>query len=441
MGTEMRSPLDNPQIFKERRRKLAQLSPGSAFVLMSNPEQIRNSDVHQLYRQDSNFYYLTGYEEPHSIFIFRPGKIPESILFTRPKDPALETWEGFRYGPDGAKEVFLFDATYTTEKFEEVAPSLLNECDKIYYQLFFNADFDRSMQSVLQGVSALRRRSQRVQIPIFDPMSILAEMRLVKSDWEIEKMRQSCEISALAHIELMKHGRAGENERSLYARFLHEIMRRGAQREAYPGIFASGNNATTLHYIFNDQPLREGELVLVDAGGELNYYASDITRCFPVSKKFSPDQKRVYGKILDLQKKLISLVQVGQTLKQLQELTRRELTQLMIDEGLLKGSLADLIKSGACTKYYPHGVGHWLGMDVHDVGALEIEGEPRKLQPGMVLTIEPGLYVPAHDESAPKALRGLGIRIEDDVVVTDQGPEVLTSKVPKDIDEIEELCS
>lgn len=435
----MRTPDIDVNIFKERRKRLAQLIPGSALIVPSHPEYIRNHDVHHNYRQDSNLYYLTGYEEPDSVLVLRPGKSPESILFVQKKDPSKETWEGFLYGPQMAKEVFGVDEAYEISRFEELAPTLLADCDRIYYRMFHNFDFDKTIEKTLKGIYQLRRRTNKGILPIEDSYPLVGEMRLHKSEWEVETMRKSCEISSQAHIELMRSIRPGMNERALYGIFLKEIMQRGCDREGYRGIFAGGASATTLHYVFNDQILKDGDMFLVDAGGEYEYYSADITRTYPVNGKFSADQKRVYQKVLSLQIELIKMVTPDRAVMDLNKAAVKGLTEIMVDEKLLTGTVDDLIQSGEYRKYYPHGVGHWLGMDVHDAGATEVRGESRRLEPGMVMTIEPGLYVPANDERAPQGLRGLGIRIEDDILVTHDGQENLTASTPKEVADLESL--
>lgn len=437
----MRQPTEDPKVFLERRKKLASLIPGSALILTSHPDYIRNNDVHHAYRQDSNFYYLTGFEEPQAIFMMLPGQNPESILFVREKNIERETWDGFRYGPEMAKESFLVDAAYTIHEFEEVAAKFLDKANRLYCRLFQFPDFDDKIKKLMQRYLALHSRSGKGVLPIEDSGSLLGEMRLIKSVYEIKTLQKACDISAQAHVDLMKAARPGMNERTLHGLFIKSIMEKGAKREGYGTIVAGGHNATTLHYTFNDQDLRDGDLVLIDAGAEYNYFTGDITRTFPVNGKFTPVQRRIYERVLDVQKRLIASIKPGLPFDRLQEQAVSELVDIMLDEKLLKGTRAEIIKSRTYTKYYPHGIGHWLGMDVHDTGLRQINGESRLLEPGMCFTIEPGLYIPATDTEAPAELRGLGIRIEDNIVVTESGHEVLTSAVPKDVEAIEALGS
>ncbi len=435
----MRQPNLDLNIFKERRRRLAEKAPGSALILSSHPEHIRNNDVHHPYRQDTNFYYLTGFEEPESVFIFRPGQSPETVMFVREKNMERETWDGFRYGVDATAKLFAIDKTYPIADFELLAPDLLSSVDRVYTNRFMDPHFDKQMESILKATKAKSRRSGKGLLPVFDICSLLGELRVFKSAVEAAQLRKACEITAEAHIEVMKQTRPGLNEKYLHGVFIKEIYARGAAREGYGGIFAGGFNATTLHYVFNDQTLRDGDLFLVDAGAEYQYFTGDITRTFPVNGKFNSTQKRIYQGVLDVQKSLIDMVKPGISLSFLQEATISGLVDLMLDEKLLKGNKSDLIHERAFLKYYPHGVSHYLGMDVHDAGLAEINGKPRLIEAGMAFTIEPGIYIPLLDESAPEELRGLGVRIEDDILVTDSGCEVLTEKAVKEVSDIEAI--
>lgn len=428
----MRKPRENMDFFKQRRKNLSQIiGENSALILTANPEYIRNNDVHYSYRQDSNFYYLTGFEEPESILVFRPGQKQESILFVREKNVERETWDGFRFGTQGAKAEFHMDEVYDISKFSEIVPSLLLDINKLYYRFFHFKDYDDLVRKSLLDLKDLRRRSGTGNLPIEDSYQIIGEMRIKKSNHEIDHMRKAAEINAYAHSEVMRAIHPGINERALHGIFIKSIMEKGAEREAYGGIFASGNNATTLHYVFNDQICQDGDLFLIDAGPEFNFYASDVTRTYPVNGKMTVVQNRVYTRILDIQKNVIAKVKPGVTMQELQNEAISDLVDLMLSEGLLRGNKQEIISNQEYRKYYPHGIGHWLGMDVHDAGLTTLGGEPRRLEPGMAITIEPGLYVPAGDDSAPKDLRGIGIRIEDNLIITDSGSENLTSSIPK----------
>ena len=437
----MRKPIIDMSTIKSRLDRIRPMFEDSALILFSNPEHIRNNDVHHSYRQDSDFFYLTGFEEPGSIFVWRPGKSPETTLFVRPKDPNMETWDGFRYGVENTARVFQVDACFEIDQFDKEAPSLLKEVRTLFHKLYFNEKNDRVIEAALKKTKSLTRKSGSSYLSVKDPSSVLGDFRLLKQDDEIALMKKACEITAQSHIELMKAVKPGMNERELEGIFIREIMARGAARQGYPSIVAGGNSATTLHYVFNDQSLVDGDLVLVDAGAEYNYYTGDITRVFPVNGKFSDVQKRLYNKVLDVQKKLVAMIKPGVTLKQVSELSVKLLTEVMVDEKLLSGSVDENIKEENFKKYYMHGFGHWLGMDVHDAGRTNEDGKSRAFEAGMCLTVEPGIYIPAADESAPAELRGIGIRIEDDILVTQFGNENMTEHVPKAVDEIEAIMS
>lgn len=433
----MRRPKYNMNLFKERRTKLAKHLENAALILPAHPEFIRNHDVHHTYRQDTNLFYLTGFEEPESVFIFRPGKKPETVLFVREKNVERETWDGFRYGPKAAAEEFHMDETYTFDKFQEIAPELLLDVEKVYYKIFQDKEFDAKMDVVLHAVQAKKRRSGKGILPIYDSYPLIGEQRLIKTPTEIEALRSACRISAEAHVEVMKQVCPGRNERHIHGIFINEIFARGCVREGYGGIVAGGANCTTLHYVFNDQSLKDGDLLLIDAGGEFDYFTGDITRTYPVNGVFSPVQKRLYQKVLTLQKSLIQMIQPGVVFSKFQEQAISGLVDIMLDEKLLKGSKTEIIENKTYMKYYPHGVSHFLGMDVHDAGMVEINGASRPLESGMCFTIEPGIYIPQNDNSAPEELRGIGIRIEDDVLVTATGCEVMTAAALKEISDLE----
>lgn len=435
----MRKPSHEMSIFKERRTRLAEKIPGGALITPAAPEYIRNNDVHHDYRQDSNLFYLTGFEEPESVLLFRPGKDPETVMFVRNKDVLRETWDGFRFGTEGTQTHFGIDKAYLIEDFEKIAPGLLADVERVHYTLFHDIEFDERIGRVVMAVKDMRRRSGKGLLPIADAAPMIGEMRLIKSEHEVETLKKACQITAEAHLELMKYVQPGMNERQLHGRFVYEVMKRGAAREGYGTIVAGGASATTLHYVFNDQTLKSGDLMLVDAGGEYDFYTGDITRTYPVSGKFTEPQKRVYQKVLNIQKMIIDMVKPGLRFDELQNATIDSLVEVMLEEGLLKGAKEELIESGEYRKYYPHGVSHWLGMDVHDAGMIEIGGEPRGLEPGMAFTVEPGLYIPFDDQTAPPDLRGIGIRIEDNILVTADGHDNMTAGAVKEVDEMEAL--
>ena len=435
----MRRPVYDMNVFRERRQKLAEKYKGAAFILPAHPEQIRNGSVDQPYRQDSNLFYLTGFEEPQSVLVFRPGQTPETVVFARPKDEARETWNGFRYGPEAVEREFKIDKAYVIDDFDRVVVDLLKSCDRLYYRWHNDLVFDQKLLQILEADRGTHYRTGRGHLPVHDSKEAIGELRLFKSENDIATMRKACEISANAHIEAMRFTKPGVNERQIKGVLLKSFLMQGADREGYNTIVATGANATTLHYVYNDQPCEDGQLLLIDAGGEYQYYTGDITRTFPVNGKFTAPQRRVYEPLLELQKELIARVKPGITFRSMQDVTVEVLTDLMLDLKLLTGSRQKNIDTLAFKKYYPHGVSHWLGLDVHDTGLHILNGQPRVLEPGMAFTIEPGLYIPAHDMSAPEDLRGIGIRIEDNIVVTANGCENLTASAPKEIADLEAI--
>ena len=437
----MRSALIDPKYFAQRRQRLAALIPNCALVLPAWPEQYRNADNHFNYRADSNLYYLTGFDEPEAVLILRPGKTPETTVFVREKNLERETWDGFRFGVTGAREAFGFDQTFAIGDFDKLAPELLRGCERVYYSMFRNQAFDEVFGRALMNLYGWRPRFGLGLPPIEDANPLLGELRMRKTEEERELLRQAGRITAEAHVEMMRATKPGMNERALHGVFFREIMARGAMGEAYGGIVATGNNATTLHYRFNESTMKDGDLVLVDCGAEHAYYSGDITRCWPVNGKFTPTQKRIYEKILAVQEAVIGMIKPGLPYAELQKFTTEGLTQILIEEGVLHGTVAENIGALKHARYYPHGVSHLLGLDTHDSGVTMAQGKSRPLEEGWALTIEPGLYFPEGDENVPAELRGIGIRIEDDILVTADGCEVLTADVPKSVEEIEALMA
>jgi Xaa-Pro aminopeptidase len=437
----MRKPTENSEIFKKRRKKVIAQLNGAALLVAAHPEQIRNDDVHHAYRQDSNMYYLTGFEEPESFLLIRPNHIPETVMFVREKNVERETWDGFRYGPEGTKKEFLIDEVYKIDQFQEKAVELLKGFEDVYYRLFKNPEADEQVQKVLTQLKRAHGRSGYGLLTIRDADTFLGEFRLKKDSDDLNNQRKACEISAAAHVAAMKFTKPGVNERQVQAVIANEFYAQGAARPGYSYIIASGASATTLHYNFNDQTCKNGDLLLIDAGAEFNYYSGDITRTFPVNGKFSEAQKKVYQGVLDIQKEIIASVKPGIYFKDLHKMGEEKLTDLIFELGLLSGKKEDAMKANEHRKYYPHGIGHWLGMDVHDSGLYFIKGEARPIEAGMCFTVEPGLYIPIDDKSAPAELRGIGVRIEDNIVVTANGCDNLTSGVPKEVDEIEKLMA
>ncbi len=429
----------NKQLFKQRRDQIAEKLKGAALIVVAHPEMIRNHDVHHAYRPDTNMHYLTGFPEAESVFVFRPGCKPETVMFVRPKNVERETWDGFRYGPAGTEKEFAIDKGYSIEEVAKELPLLLKDVDQVYYRLRKNEAADELILTAIDNCRKQQGRTGKGLLPILDADELLGEARLFKSPIEIEMQKEACEISAIAHIAAMKATKPGISERQLHGILMFEFMNKGSDREGYTSIVASGSNATTLHYVLNDDVCKDGDLILIDAGAEKNMYTGDITRTYPVSGKFSDAQTEVYQMILDVQKEIIKIIKPGLVFKQLQERTIELLTEGMLRLGILHGRKEDIITGLHYRKYYPHGVSHFLGMDVHDAGKYLVGNESRKLEPGMSFTVEPGLYFPIDDQDCPAKFRGIGIRIEDDVVVTQTGCEVLTATAPKEISDLEKI--
>ncbi len=435
----MRKPAEKIEIFKERRRQLGTQIKGSALILAAHPEHLRNDDVHYPYRQDSNLYYLTGFEEPQSILLFRPGHTPETVMFVRKKDLERETWDGFRYGPELTEKEFQIDKVYLIDEFTKIAPQLLKEIDQLYYRMYKNAWSDSLVQETLEALRISQGRTGQGYMTVHDSQLLLGEMRLIKSEYELTNLREACEITAQGHIAAMKFTKPGVNERQVQGVISQSFYMKGAAREGYNYIVAAGASSTTLHYNFNDQPCKNGDVLLIDAGAEYNYYTGDVTRTFPVNGKFSEEQALVYQAVLNVQAKIIEIIKPGLIFKTLQETTINMLIESMLTLGLLSGRKDDIMASQAYKRFYPHGVSHWLGMDVHDAGLYVKKGESRPLETNMCFTVEPGLYIRVDDETVPKKFRGIGVRIEDNIRVTSSGCEVMTSSAPKEISDLEKI--
>ncbi len=426
-----------PQLEEFMRR----MEPDSIAIIASAPERTRSNDTEYRYRQDSDFYYLTGFNEPDSIAVIAPAH-PEHkyTLFVRPRDPEREVWDGRRAGVDGAVATYGADRSFPIAEFHAQVRDLLNGARNLYYHLGVNAEMDAAL---IQHVRAMRARSRQYRAPdaITEPGVILHEMRLVKTPAEIELMQRSADIAAEAHVEAMRAVRPGMNEYEIEALVEYVFRRNGAHAPAYTSIVGGGANATVLHYIQNDAELRDGDLLLLDAGAEYQGYASDITRTFPVSGRFTGAQREVYNVVLQAQMACVELVKPGVTMGALNQRARELLTEGMVRLGLLTGDPQQLIEDESYKRFYMHMIGHFLGMDVHDVGRYQLDGQDRPLEPGIIITIEPGLYIAADADNIPDQYRGIGIRIEDDVLVTPEGHHVLTAKAPKHIEEIEQLMA
>jgi len=428
--------------FQHRREKFfAKMSDNSIAIFSANSEVIRTRDTEYLFCQDKTFYYLTGFNEPDAILLLIKAKQPKAVLFCLPKDPLMEVWHGKRVGCDIAKKEYGFDECFSTEQLEVLVPEYIADHGSLYYCRGKSKAFDSQLLVWLEQVNGKSRQGIKAPATIIDCTELVNEMRLIKSEAEIDIMRKVNNISCNAHIRAMKQTRDGIFEYQIEAEILHEFAFNGARFAAYNSIVASGENANILHYTDNCERLNDGDLLMIDAGGELAGYAADISRTFPVNGKFSNEQKALYQLVLDAQEACILQVKPKQTLGQLNELCCEILTKGLLELGVLSGNLCELIANKACKKYFIHGLGHWLGLDVHDVGQYQMENnkQMRVFEAGMVMTIEPGLYIPKDDESVEKKWRGIGIRIEDNILVTDQGHENLTRNAPKSITEIEKI--
>ncbi|MEN8214657.1 MAG: Xaa-Pro aminopeptidase [Pseudomonadota bacterium] len=427
--------------FKRRRKQLMRMmGKDSIAIVPAAPERIRNRDVHHAYRADSDFYYLTGFQEPEAVAVLIPGrKAAEYILFCRQRDQKREQWDGRRAGQEGATRDFGADDSFPFTDLDEILPRMLEQCERVYYAMGCDPRLDQQMSEWIAKVRARARSGVQAPLKFIALDHYLHDMRLYKSRAEIALMRRAARISAQAHISLMKLCRPGMHEYRLQAEFEYQTARKGATGQAYPAIVGGGENGCILHYIENRDELKDGDLVLVDAGCEIDCYASDITRTWPVNGTFSEPQRQLYGLVLKAQLAAIAKVKPGNKWNQPHQAAVRVITRGLVELGLLKGQAAALIKKKAYETFYMHRTGHWLGMDVHDVGDYKVDGEWRMLEPGMVLTVEPGLYIPAGIKGVPKKWQGIGIRIEDDVLVTKDGHEVLSKGVPKTPHEIEAL--
>ena len=430
------------EIFKERRARFMAEIGAAAAILPSAPVAVRSNDVEFVYRQDNDFYYLTGFAEPESVALFVPGhKDGEFVMFVRPRDRERETWTGRRAGVEGAMLDYGADKAYVVDEIDRVLPRYLEGVERVYYPLGNNERMNARVLELMRAAQAMRPRTGSGPVAMLDPRELLHEARLKKRPEEIDAMRRAIAISCEAHKEAMRRARGGMMEWEIEALVDYAFRSRGAAGPSYPSIVASGPNAATLHYIQNDRQMQGGELLLIDAGCEYDFYASDVTRTFPVGARFNPAQRALYSVVLEAQRRGIESIKPGVRFDDVHEAALRVLVEGMIDLGLIKGPIDDAIKAGTYRRYYMHRTSHWLGMDVHDVGLYRIGGSSRALEPSMVLTVEPGIYVSSDDENAPQDMRGIGIRIEDDVMVTANGYEVLTAAIPKSIDEVEALTA
>jgi Xaa-Pro aminopeptidase len=423
---------------KEFMRRMA---PKSVAIIPGAHDTRRSNDTHYRFRQDSDFFYLTGFEEPDALAVIKPGTDKTYTLFVRPRDPEREIWDGRRAGVDGAQSDFGADEAFPTADFESKLAGFLDGAEVLYYRLGVDQELDTTIIREIARMRGSNRKPIHPPQTIVDPATIVHEMRVLKSADEIEIMQRAADIAAEAHCEAMKASQPGLQEYQIEALIEQVFRRHGAAGPAYTSIVGAGPNATVLHYINNDGELRDGDLLLVDAGAEYKGYASDITRTFPINGRYTEAQREIYDLVLKAQMACVEMVRPGITHDQLKQRSIEILTEGMVELGLLKGKPEELIKDKKHEQFYMHGLGHMLGIDVHDVGRYYYGAESRALEPGVVMTVEPGIYISPETKDIPEKYLGIGVRIEDDVLCTNNGPRVLTTKVPKHAEEIEELMS
>jgi Xaa-Pro aminopeptidase len=428
--------------FVRRRRQLMRMAGRDAIVIVpAAPERVRNNDSHYPYRQDSDFHYLSGFPEPDAVLALIPGREQgETILFCRERDAERERWDGARAGTEGAVRDHAFDDAFPIDDIDDILPGMIEGRARVYYHFGRDPEFDLKLIGWVNRVRADVRKGAVPPHEFVALSHLLHDLRLYKSRAELRLMRKSARIAADAHVRAMRSVRPGMNEHEIEAELLHEFRRHGAVA-SYEPIVGGGANACVLHYRANDAELRDGDLLLIDAGAEYECYASDITRTFPVNGKFSPEQRALYDIVLAAQTAAIDEVRPGRSFDAYHEAAVRVITRGLIRIGLLEGSLEKNLRDHAYRRFYMHKTGHWLGLDVHDVGDYRVDGEFRMLEPGMVVTVEPGLYIAPESKKVPARWRGIGIRIEDDIVVTRGDPEILTEAVPRDPDAIEALMA
>ncbi len=431
------------ELYGKRRRAFAEAiaknGDDGIAVFFAAPVFTRNNDVEHDYRQDSDLFYLTGFNEPGTVLVVdTSGK---TTMFVRPRDPERETWDGPRAGVDGVKEHFGADASFTIDKLAEELPKLFQNRKRLYYKLGAHRPFD---DKVLEGIDRARARGKLGHawpVEIVDPGTVLHEMRLFKHEEDLAAMRRAADITAEAHLRAMKSTEPGMHEFQVEAMILETFRMHGSERAAYGSIVGSGANATILHYRQNNRKMEDGELLLIDAGCEYDYFASDVTRTFPVGGKFSREQEAIYELVLDAQLAGIEKTRKGSSLEAIHATCVDVITRGLVKLGLLDGEVDQLVKDEAYKPFYMHKTCHWLGMDVHDVGNYYLGGKARSLEPGMVLTVEPGIYIARDNDKVSPEWRGIGVRIEDDILVTDGEPDNLTKAIPKKVDELLRACA
>lgn len=426
---------------RRRKRVMDMMDERSIGILPAAPIRRRNRDIEFAYRPDSDFHYMTGFPEPEAVAVLVPGRPQgEYLLFCRERNPERELWDGARAGLEGACERYDANDAFPIGDIDDILPGLIENRERVFYAMGCYPEFD---ERVLGWVRRIHNRSRAgINSPAFVALDhLLHELRLYKSKAEIRAMQKAAQISTEAHRRVMSVCRPGMTEYQIEAEFLHECMRSGSRYQAYPSIVAGGANGCVLHYVANSDALKDGDLLLIDAGAEYAYYASDITRTFPVSGRFSAEQRAIYEVVLEAQLAAIDRVRAGNQWNHPHQAAVRKITEGLVELGLLKGKVDRLIEKGDYGRFFVHRTGHWIGMDVHDVGDYKVDGEWRILEPGMVTTIEPGIYIQPDDKSVARKWRGIGVRIEDDVLVTRGDPEILTEGAPKSVDEVEAFMS
>jgi len=437
----MRETLPQAVFAERRERFLAELPRGSIALFAAAPVAVRSGDVEYPYRQDNDFFYLTGFPEPEALCLLDPGEPERYVLFVLPRDPERETWTGKRFGVEGAREHFRADAAHTIDRFEEVFAKLLDARERLYFTLGRDEPLNQRVLEQVRRSQATRARTGTPALGILSPADIVHEMRLRKRPEEIERMRRAAAITAVAHREALLAIRPGASEHEIEATIDFAFRRLGGTGPAYPSIVASGANATILHYTENSRTLEDGELLLIDAGAEYDHYCADVTRTYPIGGRYGADQRRVYDTVLAAQKSAIERIAPGVTFEEVHEAALRTLVEGLRSLGVLATSVDETIEKAAYRPFYMHRTSHWLGMDVHDVGRYRVDQKSRTLEPGMVLTVEPGLYFSESSSDGAARYRGIGVRIEDDVLVTASGHEVLTAEIPKELDDLEAIAA
>jgi Xaa-Pro aminopeptidase len=428
----------NAAEFSDRRSRLMQSLHGGAIIIASGHNSPRNNDVDYKFRQNSSFWYLTGFEEPDSVAVLRPGHLDEYVLFLQPYDPQFEIWVGHRVGVEGAGQLGVSKALPISE-LEDQLPKLLEDNETVYYSIGSDSALDILITNLVQKRRSLSQRGGTPLLTIYDPTSVIEDMRLIKSNLEIASLQSAIDITNRGFETAMNATKPGIYEYQVQAEMESHFRRLGSERNGYPSIVASGDNSCILHYVKNREQLKSGDLLLIDAGAEYEYYTADITRTWPVNGKFTPEQKSIYELVLEAQKQSILAIAPGKEFNEVHLASLRVLVQGLIDLKILTGTIDGLIEDRAYLPYYMHGTSHWLGLDVHDAGRYREEDHSITLQPGMVFTVEPGLYFGAQAKDSPNDFKGIGIRIEDNVLVTLDSYSVLSKRIPSSVSDIEGL--